>query len=175
MSAYFNDSQRQATKDMGVIVGLNVMRIINEPTPVVIAYDLDRKIASQGEKNVMIFYLGGGTFYVSLITIEEGMFEVKATDRDTHLGGEDLENCMVNHFMKEFKRTHKKDIIGNAKALHRLRTTCERAKRALLSAITRTTIEINSLYEGINFYSTIIRDQFKELNIDLFKKSMDPI
>ncbi|KAI5072515.1 hypothetical protein GOP47_0012621 [Adiantum capillus-veneris] len=172
--AYFNDSQRQATKDAGVIAGLNVMRIINEPTAAAIAYGLDKKTASHGEKNVLIFDLGGGTFDVSLLTIEEGIFEVKATAGDTHLGGEDFDNRMVNHFVQDFKRKYKKDITGNARALRRLRTACERAKRALSSA-TQTTIEIDSLYEGIDFYSTITRARFEELNMDLFRKCMEPV
>ncbi|KAF2318742.1 hypothetical protein GH714_010427 [Hevea brasiliensis] len=142
--AYFNDSQRQATKDAGVIAGLNVMRIINEPTAAAIAYGLDKKAGNVGEKNVLIFDLGGGTFDVSLLTIEEGIFEVKATAGDTHLGGEDFDNRTVNHFVQEFKRKHKKDISGNPRALRRLRTACERAKRTL-SSTAQTTIEIDSL------------------------------
>ncbi|GFP90152.1 heat shock cognate 70 kDa protein 2 [Phtheirospermum japonicum] len=172
--AYFNDSQRQATKDAGVIAGLNVMRIINEPTAAAIAYGLDKKATSVGEKNVLIFDLGGGTFDVSLLTIEEGIFEVKATAGDTHLGGEDFDNRMVNHFVQEFKRKHKKDIIGNPRALRRLRTSCERAKRTL-SSTAQTTIEIDSLYEGVDFYSTITRARFEELNMDLFRKCMEPV
>ncbi|KAL6326665.1 hypothetical protein AAG906_010839 [Vitis piasezkii] len=172
--AYFNDSQRQATKDAGVIAGLNVMRIINEPTAAAIAYGLDKKATSVGEKNVLIFDLGGGTFDVSLLTIEEGIFEVKATAGDTHLGGEDFDNRMVNHFVQEFKRKHKKDITGNARSLRRLRTSCERAKRTL-SSTAQTTIEIDSLYEGIDFYSTITRARFEELNMDLFRKCMEPV
>jgi len=130
--AYFNDSQRQATKDAGVVAGLQVKRIINEPTAAAIAYGLDKK--GKTEKNVLIFDLGGGTFDVSLLTIEEGIFEVKATAGDTHLGGEDFDNRMVNHFVAEFKRKHKKDISGNPRALRRLRTACERAKRTLSSS-----------------------------------------
>nr|KJB16980.1 hypothetical protein B456_002G258500 [Gossypium raimondii] len=172
--AYFNDSQRQATKDAGVIAGLNVMRIINEPTAAAIAYGLDKKATSVGEKNVLIFDLGGGTFDVSLLTIEEGIFEVKATAGDTHLGGEDFDNRMVNHFVQEFKRKNKKDISGNPRALRRLRTSCERAKRTL-SSTAQTTIEIDSLYEGIDFYSTITRARFEELNMDLFRKCMEPV
>ncbi|KAL0929173.1 hypothetical protein M5K25_001117 [Dendrobium thyrsiflorum] len=172
--AYFNDSQRQATKDAGVIAGLNVMRIINEPTAAAIAYGLDKKGGSSGEKNVLIFDLGGGTFDVSLLTIEEGIFEVKATAGDTHLGGEDFDNRMVNHFVQEFKRKHKKDISGNPRALRRLRTACERAKRTL-SSTAQTTIEIDSLYEGIDFYTTITRARFEELNMDLFRKCMEPV
>ncbi|XP_021767246.1 heat shock 70 kDa protein-like [Chenopodium quinoa] len=172
--AYFNDSQRQATKDAGSISGMNVMRIINEPTAAAIAYGLDKKASRTGEKNVLIFDLGGGTFDVSILTIEEGIFEVKATAGDTHLGGEDFDNRLVNHFVADFKRKHKKDISGNARALRRLRTACERAKRTL-SSTTQTTIEIDSLYEGIDFYSTITRARFEELCMDLFRKCMDPV
>ncbi|KAK4267803.1 hypothetical protein QN277_024537 [Acacia crassicarpa] len=172
--AYFNDSQRQATKDAGAIAGLNVMRIINEPTAAAIAYGLDKKASRSGEQNVLIFDLGGGTFDVSLLTIEEGIFEVKATAGDTHLGGEDFDNRLVNHFVQEFKRKHKKDISTNARALRRLRTACERAKRTL-SSTAQTTIEIDSLHEGIDFYSTITRARFEELNMDLFRKCMEPV
>lgn len=172
--AYFNDSQRQATKDAGLIAGLNVLRIINEPTAAAIAYGLDKKSSSTKEKNVLIFDLGGGTFDVSILTIEEGIFEVKATAGDTHLGGEDFDNRMVNHFVQEFKRKHRKDISGNARALRRLRTSCERAKRTL-SSTTQTTIEIDSLYEGIDFYATITRARFEELNMDLFRRCMEPV
>ncbi|KAJ6842550.1 putative mediator of RNA polymerase II transcription subunit 37c [Iris pallida] len=172
--AYLNNSQRQATKDAGVIAGLNVMRIINEPTAAAIAYGLDKKATSVGEKNVLIFDLGGSTFDVSLLTIEEGIFKVKATAGDTHLGGEDFDNRMVNHFVQEFNRKNKKDITGNPRALRRLRTSCERAKRTL-SSTTQTTIDIDSLYEGINFYSTITRARFEELNMDLFRKCMEPV
>ncbi|THG02438.1 hypothetical protein TEA_014912 [Camellia sinensis var. sinensis] len=150
------------------------MRIINEPTAAAIAYGLDKKAGSAGEKNVLIFDLGGGTFDVSLLTIEEGIFEVKATAGDTHLGGEDFDNRMVNHFVQEFKRKHKKDISGNPRALRRLRTACERAKRTL-SSTAQTTIEIDSLYEGIDFYTTITRARFEELNMDLFRKCMEPV
>ncbi|XP_055825954.1 heat shock 70 kDa protein-like [Solanum dulcamara] len=172
--AYFNDSQRQATKDAGAISGLNVMRIINEPTAAAIAYGLDKKASRSGEKNVLIFDLGGGTFDVSLLTIEEGIFEVKATAGDTHLGGEDFDNRLVNHFVQEFKRKHKKDISGNPRALRRLRTASERAKRTL-SSTAQTTIEIDSLYEGIDFYATITRARFEEMNMDLFRKCMEPV
>ncbi|KAL7253983.1 hypothetical protein ACSBR1_008350 [Camellia fascicularis] len=163
-----------ATKDAGVIASLNVMRIINEPTAAAIAYGLDKKAESSGEKNVLIFDLGCGTFDVSLLTIEEGIFEVKATAGDTHLGGEDFDNRMVNHFVQEFKRKHKKDISGNPRSLRRLRTACERAKRTL-SSTAQTTIEIDSLYDGIDFYTTITRARFEELNIDLFRKCMEPV
>jgi len=170
--AYFNDSQRQATKDAGAISGLNVLRIINEPTAAAIAYGLDKK--GSGERNVLIFDLGGGTFDVSLLTIEEGIFEVKATAGDTHLGGEDFDNRMVNHFMAEFKRKHKKDMSGNARAVRRLRTACERAKRTLSSAA-QAAVEIDSLFEGIDFYSSITRARFEELNADLFRGCLDPV
>eukprot|EP01010_Urceolus_cornutus_P000778 NODE_128_length_2298_cov_22027.501556_g104_i0.p1 GENE.NODE_128_length_2298_cov_22027.501556_g104_i0~~NODE_128_length_2298_cov_22027.501556_g104_i0.p1 ORF type:complete len:653 (-),score=225.11 NODE_128_length_2298_cov_22027.501556_g104_i0:262-2220(-) len=170
--AYFNDSQRQATKDAGVIAGLDVLRIINEPTAAAIAYGLD-KVNEANEKNVLIFDLGGGTFDVSLLAIDGGIFEVKATAGDTHLGGEDFDNRMVNHFSEEFKRKYKKDLTSNARALRRLRTACERAKRALSSAA-QTTIEIDSLYEGIDFYTSITRARFEELNADLFRSCLSP-
>lgn len=170
--AYFNDSQRQATKDAGVISGLNVLRIINEPTAAAIAYGLDKKVT--GEKHVLIYDLGGGTFDVSILTIEDGIFEVKSTSGDTHLGGEDFDNRMVNHFMTEFKRKHKKDLSGNKRALRRLRTACERAKRTL-SASAQASIEIDSLFEGIDFYTSITRARFEELNADLFRGTMDPV
>ncbi|RYR30394.1 hypothetical protein Ahy_B01g055168 [Arachis hypogaea] len=170
----FQKTIRQATKDAGAISGLNVLRIINEPTAAAIAYGLDKKASRKGEQNVLIFDLGGGTFDVSLLTIEEGIFEVKATAGDTHLGGEDFDNRMVNHFVAEFKRKNKKDISGNPRALRRLRTACERAKRTL-SSTAQTTIEIDSLYEGIDFYATITRARFEELNMDLFRKCMEPV
>merc|ERR1712118_96169 len=172
--AYFNDSQRQATKDAGIISGMEVMRIINEPTAAAIAYGLDRKDQSKGERNVLIFDLGGGTFDVSLLTIEEGIFEVKATAGDTHLGGEDFDNRTVNHFVQEFKRKHKKDITGNPRAMRRLRTACECAKRTLSSS-TQTSIEIDSLFEGVDFFSSITRARFEELNMDLFRGTMEPV
>merc|ERR1712172_385914 len=170
--AYFNDSQRQATKDAGVISGLNILRIINEPTAAAIAYGLDKKGAS--EANVLIFDLGGGTFDVSILTIEDGIFEVKSTAGDTHLGGEDFDNRMVDHFCNEFKRKHKKDLSGNKRALRRLRTACERAKRTL-SASAQANIEIDSLFEGIDFYTSITRARFEELCSDLFKGTLDPV
>ena len=170
--AYFNDSQRQATKDAGTIAGLNVLRIINEPTAAAIAYGLDKK--TKGEANVLIFDLGGGTFDVSLLTIEEGIFEVKATAGDTHLGGEDFDNRLVDHFIQEFKRKFKKDISSNARAVRRLRTACERAKRTLSSAA-QTSIEIDSLFEGIDFYTSLTRARFEELNQDLFRSTMEPV
>merc|ERR1719426_461114 len=169
--AYFNDSQRQATKDAGVIAGLNVLRIINEPTAAAIAYGLDKK---GDERNVLIFDLGGGTFDVSLLTIEEGIFEVKATAGDTHLGGEDFDNRMVDYFLTEFKRKFKKDLKSNQRALRRLRTACERVKRTLSSS-TQAYIEIDSLFEGVDFNSTITRARFEELNADHFRKTMEPV
>jgi len=171
--AYFNDSQRQATKDAGVICGLNVLRIINEPTAAAIAYGLDKKKGAS-ECNVLIFDLGGGTFDVSILTIEEGIFEVKSTAGDTHLGGEDFDNRMVDHFVNEFKRKHKKDMKGNKRALRRLRTACERAKRTL-SASAQANIEIDSMFEGIDFYTSITRARFEELCSDLFKGTLEPV
>ena len=170
--AYFNDSQRQATKDAGVIAGLNVLRIINEPTAAAIAYGLDKKVG--GERNVLIFDLGGGTFDVSILTIEDGIFEVKSTAGDTHLGGEDFDNRMVTHFVQEFKRKYKKDPSGNPRALRRLRTACERAKRTLSSS-SQASIEIDSLYEGIDLYTSITRARFEELCSDLFRGTLDPV
>ncbi|THY69328.1 heat shock 70 kDa protein [Aureobasidium pullulans] len=160
--AYFNDSQRQATKDAGLIAGLNVLRIINEPTAAAIAYGLDKKV--EGERNVLIFDLGGGTFDVSLLTIEEGIFEVKSTAGDTHLGGEDFDNRLVNHF----------DLTSNPRALRRLRTACERAKRTLSSSA-QTSLEIDSLFEGIDFYTSLTRARFEELCQDLFRGTMEPV
>ncbi|XP_041470420.1 heat shock 70 kDa protein IV-like [Lytechinus variegatus] len=170
--AYFNDSQRTATKDAGKIAGLNVLRIINEPTAAALAYGLDKKL--RGEQNVLIFDLGGGTFDVSILAIDEGIFEVKSTAGDTHLGGEDFDNRMVNHLVEEFKRKNKKDIRGNARALRRLRTAAERAKRTLSSS-TQASIEVDSLYEGIDFYTSVTRARFEELCSDLFRKCLDPV
>ncbi|XP_061468338.1 heat shock-related 70 kDa protein 2 [Rhineura floridana] len=172
--AYFNDSQRQATKDAGTITGLNVLRIINEPTAAAIAYGLDKKGSGGGEKNVLIFDLGGGTFDVSILTIEDGIFEVKSTAGDTHLGGEDFDSRMVSHFVEEFKRKHKRDIAGNKRAVRRLRTACERAKRTLSSS-TQASIEIDSLFDGIDFYTSITRARFEELNADLFRGTLEPV
>ncbi|KAI7411069.1 Heat shock 70 kDa protein, partial [Hortaea werneckii] len=147
-------------------------RIINEPTAAAIAYGLDKK--HEGERNVLIFDLGGGTFDVSLLTIEEGIFEVKSTAGDTHLGGEDFDNRLVNHFVNEFKRKNKKDLTSNTRALRRLRTACERAKRTLSSSA-QTSIEIDSLFEGIDFYTSITRARFEELCQDLFRSTMEPV
>ncbi|KAM4835157.1 heat shock 70 kDa protein 1A-like [Thomomys bottae] len=170
--AYFNDSQRQATKDAGVIAGLNVLRIINEPTAAAIAYGLDR--AGRGERNVLIFDLGGGTFDVSVLTIDDGVFEVKATAGDTHLGGEDFDNRLVSHLVEEFKRKHKKDLSQSKRALRRLRTACERAKRTLSSS-TQASVEIDSLFEGIDFYTSVTRARFEELCADLFRGTLEPV
>lgn len=171
--AYFNDSQRQATKDAGAIAGLNVIRIINEPTAAALAYGLDKNL--KGERNVLIFDLGGGTFDVSILTIDEGsLFEVKSTAGDTHLGGEDFDSRLVDHFCKEFERKYKKDIRNNPRSLRRLRTAAERAKRTLSSS-TEATIEIDALYEGIDFYTKISRARFEELCADLFRSTLEPV
>ncbi|GAM23468.1 hypothetical protein SAMD00019534_066430 [Acytostelium subglobosum LB1] len=171
--AYFNDAQRQATRDSGMIAGLNVQRIINEPTAAAIAYGLE-KCKGMGERNILIFDLGGGTFDVSLLTIEDGVFEVRATAGDTHLGGEDFDNRMVVHFVEEFKRKHKKDLMTNQRALRRLRTACERAKRTLSSS-TNASIEIDALIDGLDFYTSLSRARFEELNADLFRNCLDPV
>jgi heat shock protein 1/8 len=170
--AYFNDAQRQATKDAGVIAGLNVMRIINEPTAAAIAYGLDKM--SEKEKNILIFDLGGGTFDVSILTIEEGMFEVKATSGDTHLGGEDFDNYLVDYCVEQFKKTNKIDLKNNDRALRRLRTACERAKRTLSSS-TQAVIEIDSLADGRDFNTTITRAKFEDMCMHMFKKCMVPV
>lgn len=197
--AYFNDSQRQATKDAGAIAGLNVLRIINEPTAAALAYGLDKNL--KGDKNVLIFDLGGGTFDVSILSIDEGSLfqvsalwisvvaysdplhfvnarvifaQVKSTAGDTHLGGEDFDNRLVNHFAEEFQRKFKKDIRNNVRALRRLRTACERAKRTLSSS-TEASLEIDALHEGIDFYSKISRARFEELCMDLFRSTLTPV
>merc|ERR1712054_143292 len=171
--AYFNDSQRQATKDAGQICGLNVLRIINEPTAAAIAYGMDKK--ASGERNVLIYDMGGGTFDVSLLTIEDGIFEVKATAGDTHLGGEDFDNRIVDFCMQDFKRKNRgKDLAGNQRALRRLRTQCERAKRTLSSS-TQATIEIDSLFDGIDYSCSLSRARFEELCMDYFRNSMGPV
>ncbi|KAB2598236.1 heat shock cognate 70 kDa protein-like [Pyrus ussuriensis x Pyrus communis] len=172
--AYFNDSQRQATKNAGNTAGLNVMRIINEPTAAAIAYGIDRKAGWYCKRNVMIFDLGGGTLDVSLLTIGDGVFEVKATAGDTHLGGEDFDNKMVDFCVEQFKKKHNLDVSGNSKALRRLRNACEKAKRRL-SFTSATDIEIDCLYEGTDFYTTITRAKFEQLNIDFFNKCLEPI
>jgi len=169
--AYFNDSQRQATKDAGRIAELNVLRIINEPTAAAIAYGLDKSEAE--EQNVLIFDLGGGTFDVSLLTIDEGVFEVMATAGDTHLGGEDFDNALVDHCTKDFKRKHKKDMTGNPRSMRRLRTQCEQAKRTLSAAV-RATIEVDSLFDGIDFHITITRAKFEQLCNEQFRACLEP-
>jgi L1 cell adhesion molecule like protein len=171
--AYFNDSQRQATKDAGAIAGLNVLRIINEPTAAAIAYGLDKKGA--GERNVLIYDMGGGTFDVSVLTIEDGIFEVKSTAGDTHLGGEDFDNRVVDFCLQDFKRKNRgKDLAGNQRAIRRLRTQCERAKRTLSSS-TQATIEIDSLFDGIDYSCSLSRARFEELCMDYFRNSMGPV
>jgi L1 cell adhesion molecule like protein len=170
--AYFNDAQRQATKDAGTISGMEVIRIINEPTAAAIAYGLNKE--DKNEHSVLIFDLGGGTFDVSILTIDNGVFEVKATAGDTHLGGEDFDNRMVEHFCTEFKQKYSKDLHTNTRAIRRLRTACERAKRNLSSSA-KTTVEIDSLFEGIDFSSQITRAKFEQLNGDLFRKCMEPV
>ncbi|XP_031259637.1 probable mediator of RNA polymerase II transcription subunit 37c [Pistacia vera] len=172
--AYFNDSQRQATKDAGEIAGLNVLKIINEPTAAAIAYGLDKKNSGAGERNVLIFDLGGGTFDVSLLTIDKDTFQVKAIAGDTHLGGEDFDNNLVNHFVKEFKQKYKKHVSLKPRALQRLRTACERAKRTL-SFTSQTSIHVDCLVQGIDFHSNISRTKFEELNMDLFSKCITQV
>jgi len=170
--AYFSDAQRASTKDAGAIAGLHVLRIINEPTAAAIAYGLDKQ--SLVERTVLIFDLGGGTFDVSLLAIEEGIFEVKATAGDTRLDGEDFDNRMVDHLVREFKRKHKKDLSANPRSMRRLRTACKRAKRTLSSAM-QTSIEIDSLFEGFDFFSSLTRARFEELCMDMFRATMEPV
>ena len=170
--AYFNDSQRQATKDAGVIAGLNVLRVINEPTAAAIAYGLDKKL--EGEKNILIVDAGGGTTDISILNIEDSIFEVKATAGNSHLGGEDFDSAMVEYFVEEFKKKTKKDISFNKRALRRLRTACESAKRTLSSASVAT-IEIDSLFDGFDFSTTITRAKFENLCDKLFRDIMDPV
>ena len=172
--AYFNDAQRQATKDAGTIAGLNVLRIINEPTAAAIAYGLDKKSSSEGEKNVLIFDCGGGTHDVSLLTIDDGIFEVKATAGDTHLGGEDFDTKMTDHFVSEFKRKHKKDPTTSKRSIRRLRTACERAKRTLSSSA-MASVELESFFEGLDFFSNITRARFEELCHEQFRRAIDPV
>ena len=169
--AYFNDAQRQATKDAGVIAGLNVLRIINEPTAAAIAYGLDKK---SKEENVLIFDCGGGTHDVSLLTLDDGIFEVKATGGDSHLGGEDFDNRMTNYVVQEFKKKTKLDISDNPRAMRRVKTACERAKRTLSSAATAT-VEIDALYDGVDCNVAITRARFEDMCSDLFRKAMDPV
>lgn len=169
--AYFNDAQRQATKDAGVIAGLNVARIINEPTAAAIAYGLDKK---GGEKNILVYDLGGGTFDVSILTIDNGVFEVLSTSGDTHLGGEDFDQRIMDYFIKLVKKKHNKDISKDNRALGKLRRECERAKRAL-SSQHQVRVEIESLFDGVDFSEPLTRARFEELNMDLFKKTMGPV
>jgi len=168
--AYFNDAQRLATKDAGVIAGLNVLRIINEPTAAAIAYGLDKK----GEKKILVYDLGGGTFDVSLLTIDDGVFEVVATSGDTHLGGEDFDQRVMQHFIKIFKQKHNKDMSKDNRAIQKLRREVEKAKRAL-SSTHQTTIDIEGLYDGVDFSETLTRAKFEEINMDLFKKTLEPV
>jgi len=169
--AYFNDAQRQATKDAGVIAGMTVMRIINEPTAAAIAYGMDKK---DGEKNVLVFDLGGGTFDVSLLTIDNGVFEVVATNGDTHLGGEDFDQRVMEHFIKLYKKKKGKDLRKDARAVQKLRREVEKAKRAL-SAAHQVRVEVESLFEGEDFSETLTRAKFEELNMDLFKGTLKPV
>jgi len=174
--AYFNDAQRQATKDAGAIAGLDVLRIINEPTAAAIAYGMDtRKGNEDKERNVLIFDLGGGTFDVTLLTIDDGIFEVRATSGDTHLGGEDFDNRLVNHFVDEFKRKNRgADVTQSHRGMRRLRTACERAKRTL-SASASATVEVDALVDGIDFSSTLTRARFEEMCGDLFRNTLKPV
>lgn len=171
--AYFNDAQRKATMDAGAIAGLNVMKIINEPTAAAIAYGLE-KIANCDERNIFVFDLGGGTFDVYLLTIKGKVFEVKATAGNTHVGGEDFDNRMLNYFVEEFKRRNKVDISGNPRALRQLRTACEKAKRTLSFKLL-TFVEIDNLFQGIDFSSSITRAKFEEINMDLFNECMKTV
>lgn len=168
--AYFNDAQRQATKDAGAIAGLNVMRIVNEPTAAAIAYGLDKKT----EKNILVYDLGGGTFDVSLLTIDNGVFEVLATSGDTHLGGEDFDQRIMQHFMKVFHKKHAKDISKDKRAIQKLRHEVEKAKRAL-SSVPQTRVEIEGLFENTDFSETLTRARFEEINSDLFKSTLTPV
>jgi heat shock 70kDa protein 1/2/6/8 len=170
--AYFNDSQRQATKDAGIIAGLNVLRIMNEPTAAALAYGLDKK--TSGEKTVLVFDMGGGTHDVSLLTIEEGIFEVKATAGDTHLGGEDIDHILLDYLSSEFKKKHRVDIVLNKKARRRLQTAVERAKRTLSTATTAS-IEVDALCDGIDFMTTLTRARLEDLCSDLFRRALKPV
>merc|ERR1711900_19426 len=168
--AYFNDAQRQATKDAGAIAGLNVLRIINEPTAAAIAYGLDKK----AEKNIIVYDLGGGTFDVSLLTIDNGVFEVVATAGDTHLGGEDFDQRVMQHFIKVFQKKHNKDLSSDKRSLQKLRREVEKAKRAL-SSTHQTRIEIEAPFDGLDLSETLTRARFEELNSDLFKNTLAPV
>jgi len=170
--AYFNDQQRASTKDAGSIASLKVLRVINEPTAAALAYGLDKK--EQDESNILVFDLGGGTFDVTVLTIEKGVFEVASTNGDTHLGGEDFDQRIMDHLTKLFKRKHKKDLSGDKRALQKLKKEAERAKRTL-SSTSQTRIEIEALFDGVDFSETLTRAKFEELNLDLFKKTMKPV
>lgn len=184
--AYFNDAQRQATTDAGAIAGLRVLRIINEPTAAALAYGLNRR--HQGERqqqdapgaseassrNVLIYDLGGGTFDVSVLTVDDGLFQVRATGGDAHLGGEDFDNILVNHFASEFERKHRRDLRTNPRALRRLRTACERAKRALSSSHT-TSVEVDALFDGIDFQASLTRARFEDLCGHFFRATLEPV
>ena len=172
--AYFNDAQRQATKDAGEIAGLRVLRIVNEPTAAAIAYGLDKSGATEKETHILVFDMGGGTFDVSVLAIQDSVFEVKATAGDPHLGGEDFDNRILSHCIADFRRKHQSDPTRNQRALRRLRTQCERAKR-LLSTQTSVTIEVDSLHEGNDFSIRLSRAKFEELCMDYFKKAMEPV
>merc|ERR1711988_1611849 len=169
--AYFNDAQRASTKDAGTIAGLNVMRIINEPTAAAIAYGLDKK---EGEKNILVFDLGGGTFDVTCLTIDNGVFEVVATNGDTHLGGEDFDQRVMDYFIKLYKKKKKKDVKSDNRAVQKLRREVEKAKRAL-SSQHQTRIEIESFFDGEDFSETLTRARFEELNMDLFRGTLKPV
>eukprot|EP00435_Cladocopium_sp_Y103_P015621 s3418_g3.t2 len=168
--AYFNDAQRQSTKDAGTIAGMNVLRIINEPTAAAIAYGLDKKT----EKNILVYDLGGGTFDVSLLTIDNGVFEVVATNGDTHLGGEDFDQRVMQHFMKIFQKKHGKDMSKDKRSIQKLRREVEKTKRAL-SSTHQARLEIEALYDGVDFSETLTRARFEELNADLFKNTLGPV
>ncbi|XP_052116719.1 heat shock cognate 70 kDa protein-like [Arachis duranensis] len=173
--AYFSDSQRKATRDAGAIAGLNVMRLINEPTAAAIAYGLDKAGNNRcGERNVLVFHLGGGTFHVTLLTIKNKLFQVKAFGGNTHLGGKDFNDRMLKHFIELFNKKNNVDISGNSRALRRLRSACERAKR-VLSYNSDALIGIDSLFQGIDFCSSITRARFEELNMDLFRECIDTV
>tara|TARA_B100000902_G_C27296891_1_gene910493 strand:- start:291 stop:2237 length:1947 start_codon:yes stop_codon:yes gene_type:complete len=171
--AYFNDAQRQATKDAGRIAGLDVMRIINEPTAAAIAYGLDKRDVEE-ERNILVFDLGGGTFDVSLLALDSGIFEVRATAGDTHLGGEDFDNNMVKHCLQDFKRRHRKDASTSVRARRRLQTACERAKRTLSSSTTAF-IELDALFEGVDYTTSLSRAKFEHMNEELFRKTLKPV
>merc|ERR1719432_241060 len=168
--AYFNDAQRQATKDAGTISGMTVQRIINEPTAAAIAYGLDKK----AEKNILVYDLGGGTFDVSLLTIDNGVFEVVATNGDTHLGGEDFDQRVMQHFMKIFQKKHGKDMSKDKRSIQKLRREVEKTKRAL-SSTHQGRVEIEALYDGVDFSETLTRARFEEINNDLFKNTLGPV